>query len=77
MGISKVKAFFSLISLITKIENKRKMIKKTRKISDANVIKNFVDEFDITAISSNEKSINKINAIITKLSKSARKLINK
>lgn len=75
--ITKIKAFFSLIKNLQKIEKKKKEIIQTRKISDSELIKNFVDEFDVSPIISEKKSNEKINKFILKLNKNARKLINK
>ena len=75
MLIYKIKAFFSLIKISKEIEIKRKNIEKIRKVSDIDVVKNFVDGFDVTAIISDKKLSNQINYTILKLNKKIRKLI--
>jgi len=76
MGAMKLKSYFSLFKLNTKIIRKQKNIKKIRKFSDKNIIKKFSNEFILPHDVINAKNSNKINLIIISLSKVARKLIN-
>lgn len=76
MTLMKLRSFFSIIKLSKKIEFKRKSIVKERKVSDVEVIKNFVDEFDVMSIMSDESSQKHVNSIINNLNKRARKVIN-
>ena len=76
MGIVKLKSYFSLLQLNSKIIKKRKNIEKIRNHSDKNIIKKFSDEFILPPDVVNTKNSNRINSIIILLSSKARNLIN-
>jgi hypothetical protein len=76
MALMKLKAFFSIVRLCRKLEQRRKKLEKDRRVSDVDVIKSFVDHFYITPLSSGDISTSKVNSIISSLSKHARKIIN-
>jgi len=76
LGLMKLKTYFSLIKMRSKILEKRKNIKKIRNNSDTQIIKKFSDEFILPNDVISTKNSNKINSIIIFFSKRARKLIN-
>lgn len=76
MLLMKIKSFFSIIKLLGKIESRRKRITKSRKYSDKEIIVNFVDDLLLPTSTTNLKTSQKVNSVITLLSKLSRKLIN-
>lgn len=76
LGIVKLKSYFSLIKLNSKIREKRKNIEKIRKYPDSEIIKKFTNEFILPQDVINTKNPDKINSIIISLSNKARNLIN-
>lgn len=76
MGFVKLKTYFSLLKLNSKISEKRKNIEKLRNYNDAEIIEKFSDEFILPHDVVFSKNSNKINSIMIFLSNSARKLIN-
>ncbi len=76
MLLTKIKSFFSLIKLSRKIESRRNRLNKLRCNSDKEIIKNFVDDFLLPMIATDNKTSDKANSIIISLSKKARKMIN-
>jgi len=71
----KIKSFFSIIKLMPKIQKRYKKIQKNRTQNDKEVIKKFVDNFEVPNIAEIKKPTNYQN-IITKLSRVARGIIN-
>jgi len=47
MGFVKVKAFFSLLKMLPKIQKRRKLMQNKRKLQDHEIVKNFVNTVDI------------------------------
>jgi GT2 family glycosyltransferase len=76
LGLMKLKTYFSLLKLNSKISEKRKNIEKIRNYPDVQIIKKFSDEFILPHDVISTKNSNKINSIMIFLSNSARKLIN-
>lgn len=76
MLLMKIKSFFSLIKLSKKIEKRRNRLNKLRHFSDKEVILNFVDDFRLPMSTTNIQTSNKVNSVITSLSKKARKILN-
>lgn len=75
LGLTKIKSYFSLRKIRNEIKNKEKTVGKTRKLSDKEVIKNFVDDFYLPPNLAGGFSAKLIRIIIPNLSKIARKLI--
>ncbi len=65
-----------MIKLSRKIESRRNRLNKLRCNSDKEIIKNFVDDFLLPMIATDNKTSDKANSIIISLSKKARKMIN-
>ena len=76
LGLMKLKTYFSLLKLNSKILEKRKNIEKIRNYSDVQIIKKFSNEFSLPHDIIPTKNSNKINSIMIFLSSIARKLIN-
>ena len=76
LGITKLKSYFSILSLNNKISKKRKKIEQIRKYADSVIIKQFTDEFIIPQDVINSSQSGRINSIIKFLSKKVRKKIN-
>ena len=76
LGLMKLKTYFSLLKLNSKILEKRKNIEKIRNYSDVQIIKKFSNEFILPHDIIPTKNSNKINSIMIFLSSIARKLIN-
>jgi GT2 family glycosyltransferase len=76
LGITKLKTYFSLIKLNSKIKEKNRNIEKIRKYQDSEVIKKFTNEFILSQEVINTKNSDKINSIIISFSNKAKKLIN-
>ena len=76
MLIIKIKSFFSIIKLLREIDKRKKRIDKSRRTSDKKIIINFVDDFPLPISTTNLKTSQKVNSVITSLSKLCRKLIN-
>jgi len=76
MILMKIKSFFSIIKLMGKIEKRRRKIGNNRRFSDKKIIMNFVDDFPLPTSTANLKTSQRVNSIITSLSKLSRKLIN-
>ena len=76
MLIMKIKSFFSIIKLLREIEKRKNKIDKSRISLDKKIIINFVDNFPLPRSTTNLKTSQKVNSIITSLSKLSRKLIN-
>ncbi len=76
LGLMKLKTYFSLLKLNSKILEKRKNIEKIRNYPDVQIIKKFSNEFILPHDVIPTKNSNKINCIMIFLSSKARKLIN-
>jgi hypothetical protein len=76
MLLVKIKSLFSLIKLSKKINDRNNKLNKIRKHSDKEIILNFVDDFRLPIATTNIQTSNKVNSIITLLSKKARNIIN-
>lgn len=76
LGLMKLKTYFSLLKLNSKISEKRKNIEKIRIYSDVHIIKKFSDEFLLPHDVIPTKNSYKINSIMIFFSDKARKLIN-
>ena len=76
MLLVKIKSLFSLIKLSKKINDRNNKLNKIRKHSDKEIILNFVDDFRLPIVTTNIQTSNKVNSIITLLSKKARNIIN-
>jgi len=77
MLLVKIKSLFSLIKLSKKINDRNNKLNKIRKRSDKEIILNFVDDFRLPIATTNIQTSNKVNSIITLLSRKARSIINK
>jgi GT2 family glycosyltransferase len=74
MGYVKVKAFFSLLTMLPKIQKRRKLLQNKRKLRDHEIIENFVNDIDIPiALTSNSSQF--FSSIAQKLNICARHLI--
>lgn len=71
MGGTKIKSLFGIIKLNKEIKERKKTLQQTRKISDKEIVTNFVDDFLLSTSRKNNNSL-LISNIITKLSKMAR-----
>jgi GT2 family glycosyltransferase len=73
MGFVKVKAFFSLLKLLPKIQKRRKLMQNKRKLQDCEIVKNFVNAIDIPVELPSDSPklfimfINKLNIITRRL----------
>ena len=47
MGFVKVRAFFSLLKMLSKIQKRKKLMQSKRKFQDHEIVKNFVNTIDI------------------------------
>lgn len=72
MGFVKLKSFFSIIRLSRKISERKKEIQKKRKISESEIIKDFVTDFYLQTSKNQEKTLEKIENIIISISKLAK-----
>ena len=75
MGGQKIKATFSVIKNLKKINQKYNQIQKTRKISDKEIIKNFQDEIQVPGWILNKENNRFFNKFLKKLSQMTRKCI--
>jgi GT2 family glycosyltransferase len=75
MGPTKIKSFFSLLRLSSKIKQKYLITQKQRICSDKEVIENFVDEFSLPTFSTDKQTSTFISFFIYKLSSIARKVV--
>lgn len=75
LGITKIKSFFSLIQMCSAIKKRRNKMMNKKKLSDSEIIKHFVDGFDIPEAVTNKGPAKFFNFIIVSLSKTARKII--
>ena len=75
LGISKIKATFSIIKLHSDIKNRKEKIQKTRKIKDRNIIKKFSDDFFIPTNIAEGIAAKMFTTVIKNISKIARKII--
>ena len=73
MGFVKVKAFFSLLGMISKLKKRRKLLQNKRKIEDFKIIKNFVNDVDIPLGFDSPSSF--FSSIARKLNEKARQQI--
>ena len=73
MGFVKVKAFFSLLKMLLKIQKRRKLMQNKRKLQDHEIVKNFADTVDIPVGLTDSSPF--FSSIIQKLSKKARQLV--
>jgi len=72
----KIRAFFSLFRMYSKIKTRQKNLSSTRKLSDKEIIENFADIVDIppTLMSTSFSKI--FNSILQNLSKKTKKMIH-
>ena len=75
MGGQKIKATFSVIKNLKKINQKYNQIQKTRKLSDKEIIKNFQDEIQVPGWILNKENNRFFNKFLKKLSQITRKCI--
>jgi GT2 family glycosyltransferase len=74
MGFVKVKAFFSLLKMLPKIQKRRRLMQNKRKLKDHEIIQNFVNIVDIPAgLTSTSSGF--FYSIIQKLNMYARRFI--
>ena len=74
-GGAKIRSFFSLIRMYTKIKTRQKLLSATRKLSDKEIVENFVDEIDIPPALAEHSSSQFFNSIIRNLSKKTKNTI--
>lgn len=75
MGLTKIKSFFSLIKLSSKIRQKYLVSQKQRKYSDREIIENFADEFSLPTFTTDKQTSNFIRFFVYKLSRIARRVV--
>ena len=75
MAGQKIKATFSVIKNLKKINQKYNQIQKTRKLSDKEIIKNFQDEIQVPGWMLNKENNRFFNKFLKKLSQMTRKCI--
>lgn len=63
------------MKMYSKIQNRHKILSKTRIMSDKEIIENFADEVDVPPNLMMKKSSNFFNLIVNKLSKKTKKII--
>ena len=75
MGISKIKAFFSILKMYSSIKQRKIKLNKKKKLNDTEMISHFVNEISMPRMMSNSKSFAFSDNIVKSLSKLARNLI--
>jgi hypothetical protein len=75
MGGQKIKATFSIIKNLNKINKKYNQIQKTRNLSDKEIIKNFQDEIQVPEWILDKENNKFFNKFLKKLSQMTRKYI--
>jgi len=74
MGFAKVKAFFSLLKMLPKIQKRRTLMQSKRKLTDHEIIQNFANTIDIpTGLTSDSSEFSSL--IVQKLNVKARRFI--
>ena len=73
MAFMKIKSSFSVMRILSKILERRKLIQQKRLVNDNEIIKNFVDYVELPSMMEDENS--SFNSILVKLSRIGRKLI--
>jgi len=74
-GGAKIRSFFSLIRMYPKIKTRQKLLSVTRKLSDKEIVENFIDEIDIPPALAEQSSSQFFNSIIRNLSKKTKNTI--
>jgi GT2 family glycosyltransferase len=74
-GFVKLKAFFYIIKQYSRINKRHKTIMMTRQVPDKEILRHFVDDFDILDSLTANSQISSLKYIIRSLSKISRKLI--
>ena len=74
-GGAKIRSFFSLIRMYSKIKTRQKLLSATRKLSDKEIVENFIDEIDIPPALAEHSSSQFFNSIIRNLSKKTKNTI--
>ena len=75
LGGAKIRSFFSLIRMYPKIKTRQKLLSTTRKLSDKEIVENFIDEIDIPPALAEHSSSQFFNSIIRNLSKKTKNTI--
>ena len=74
-GGAKIRSFFSLIRMYPKIKTRQKLLSTARKLSDKEIVENFIDEVDIPPTLAKQSSSQFFNSIIRNLSKKTKNTI--
>ncbi len=74
-GGAKIRSFFSLIRMYPKIKTRQKLLSTARKLSDKEIVENFIDEIDIPPALAEHSSSQFFNSIIRNLSKKTKNTI--
>ena len=74
-GGAKIRSFFSLIRMYPKIKTRQKLLSTSRKLSDKEIVENFIDEIDIPPTLAEQSSSQFFNSIIRNLSKKTKNTI--
>jgi len=73
MGFVKIRAFFSLLKMLSKLQKRRKLMQNKRKLQDHEIVRNFVNTIDVPAGLTNSSQF--FSSIVQKLNRKARQLI--
>ena len=71
----KIRAFFSLFQMYSKIKTRQKTLSSTRKLSDKEIIENFADNVDVPPALMGTSYSNIFNSILQSLSKKTKNII--
>lgn len=74
LGLTKIKAFFSILKMYSRIKKRKKNILKLKTVSDKKIIEHFVDNVEVPQTMTNYPS-DFLNTSLETLSKLARKII--
>ena len=74
LGLTKIKAFFSILKMYSRIKKRKKNILKLKTVSDKKIIEHFVDNVEVPQTMTNYPS-DFLNTSLEILSKLARKII--
>ena len=74
LGLTKIKAFFSILKMYSRIKKRKKNIMKLKTVSDKKIIEHFVDNVEVPQTMTNYPS-DFLNTSLETLSKLARKII--
>ncbi len=75
MGLTKIKAFFSLIVLLPRIRQKYLSINMQRKIPDKKIIEDFVDDFVMPTFTTTKTMSSFVSFFVSRLCRTAKRII--